>query len=92
LIAKEGFNSYNVADVVVINLFLICSEILWNTTEETVSSFFLGGATVFVHCYAIFLCSAIYDYQDEKPHEEKGPDDIILKDLMTDCSVIFSLL
>ena len=56
---------------------------LWNTTEETVSSFFLGGATVFVHCYAIFLCSAIYDYQDEKPHEEKGPDDIQLKDLMT---------
>ena len=56
---------------------------IWNTTEETVSSFFLGGATAFVHCYAIFLCSAIYDYQDEKPCEEKGPDDIQLKDLMT---------
>ena len=56
---------------------------LWNTTEEAVSSFFLGGATVFVHFYAIFLCSAIYDYQDEKPNEEKGPDDIHLKDLMT---------
>ena len=56
---------------------------IWNTAEETVSSFFLGGATVFVHCYAIFLCSAIYDYQDEKPCEEKGPDDIQLKDLMT---------
>ena len=38
--------------------------------------------TTFVHGYAIFLCFAIHDYQDEKPRDEKCPIDILTKDFM----------
>ena len=37
--------------------------------------------TIFVHGYAIFLCYADYDYQDEKPKDEKSPIDELIKDL-----------
>ena len=47
------------------------NETLWTTPEETVAHFLMGGITIFVYMYAIFLCSAIHDYQDEKPEEEK---------------------
>ena len=35
-----------------------------------------------VSAYAIFLCYAAYDYQNEKPAEEKSPIDLLKKDLM----------
>ena len=53
-----------------------------NSTEEVVGCLFLCGTTVSVCAYAIFLCYAIYDYQDEKPTEEKSPIDLLLKDHM----------
>ena len=45
------------------------NETMWNSTEETLFShqsfvnLLLGGVTLFVHGYAIFISSAIYDYQ-----------------------------
>ena len=54
---------------------------VWNGTEEMVGSFILAAFTLFVHGYAIFLSYAIYDYQDEKPTNEKSPTDILIKDL-----------
>ena len=53
-----------------------------NSTEEVVSRLILGGTTFSVCAYAIFLCNAIYDYQEEKPNEEKSPVDLLVKDLM----------
>ena len=55
---------------------------LWNTTEEASANLVLGIVTIFVHAYAIFLCCAIYDYQNEKPKDEKSPIDVIIKDLI----------
>ena len=54
----------------------------FNSTEEVVGRLFLGGTTLTVCAYAIFLCNAIYDYQDEKPVEEKNLIDFLIKDLM----------
>ena len=54
---------------------------VWNSQEEVVWSFVLAPVTVLIHGYAIYLCYAIYDYQDEKPNEEKSPIDILIKDL-----------
>ena len=56
------------------------NETIWNTTSEVYIHFFLGGITIFVYSYAIFLCYAIYDYQDEKPNDEKCPLDHLIKD------------
>ena len=53
-----------------------------NSTVEVVGHLFLGGTTFFICAYAIFLSYAIYDYQDEKPNEEKSPIDTLVKDLM----------
>ena len=53
-----------------------------NSTEEVLGCLFLCGTIIFVCAYAIFLCYAIYDYQDEKPIEEKSPIDLLVKDLM----------
>ena len=53
-----------------------------NSTEEVVGHIFLAGTIFSVGAYAIFLCFAIYDYQDEKPAEEKSPIDLLKKDLM----------
>ena len=58
------------------------NETFLNSTEEVVGCLFLGGTTFSVCAYAIFLCYAIYDYQDEKPDEEKSPIDVLVKDLM----------
>ena len=52
---------------------------LWMSNSEALGHFFLGGITIFVYTYAIFLCSAIYDYQNEKPNDEKCPLDHQLK-------------
>ena len=53
-----------------------------NSMEEVVGHLFLAGVIFSVCAYAIFLCFAIYDYQDEKPAEEKSPIDLLKKDLM----------
>ena len=47
------------------------NETLWNSPEEAIGSFFLGGITFFIYAYSIFLSYAISDYQDEKPPTEK---------------------
>ena len=54
---------------------------VWNSQEEVVWSFVLAPVTILVFGYAIYLCYAIYDYQDEKPNEEKSPTDVLIKDL-----------
>ena len=58
------------------------NETFLNSTEDVVGYLFLGGTTLSVCSYAIFLCYAIYDYQEEKPNEEKSPIDLLVKDLM----------
>ena len=58
------------------------NETFLNSTEEVVGCLFLCGATISVCAYAMFLCYAIYDYQDEKPTDEKNPVDLLVKDLM----------
>jgi hypothetical protein len=58
------------------------NETLWNSTEEAFGYFLLGALSIFIHAYAMFLCSAISDYQDEKPKHEKSPFDEFIKDLM----------
>ena len=58
-------------------------ETIWNTTSEIYLHFFLGGITILFYTYAIFICFAIYDYQDEKPHDEKWILDHQIKDWMT---------
>ena len=54
----------------------------FNSTEELVGHLCLGGIIVLVCSYSMFLCSALYDYQEEKPNEEKNPIDLLIKDLM----------
>ena len=54
----------------------------FNSTEELVGHLCLGGIIILVCSYSIFLCSALYDYQEEKPNEEKCPLDLLVKDLM----------
>ena len=53
-----------------------------NSTEEVVVRLLLGGTTFSICAYAIFLCYAIYDYQEEKPNAEKSSLDFLVKDLM----------
>ena len=55
---------------------------VWNGTEEIVVNSILGASSFFIHLYALFLTSAIYDFQDEKPEEEKSHFDVLIKDLM----------
>ena len=53
-----------------------------NSTEEVIGRLCLGGTTFSICAYSIFLCYALYDYQEEKPNEEKSPIDHLIKDLM----------
>ena len=53
-----------------------------NSTEELIGYFFLGGISLSLHGYALFLCAAIFDYQDEKPDQDKSSFDLLIKDLM----------
>ena len=55
---------------------------LWNSTEEAFGYFLMGALSILIHAYAMFLSSAISDYQDEKPKHEKSPFDEFIKDLM----------
>ena len=56
---------------------------LWNSTEEASTHFLFGGISIVIHAYALILCSAIFDYQNEKPIEEKSSFDVLIKDLMS---------
>ena len=62
--------------------YLVMNETLWNSTGEACGQFAIAGLAIFLHGYAIFLCFAIYDYQDEKPKKEVSPIDIHLQDFM----------
>ena len=54
----------------------------WNNTEEVVVYTIFGALSFSMHLYGLFLTSAIFDFQDEKPNEEKSPFDVLIKDLM----------
>ena len=54
----------------------------WNNTEEVVVYTIFGVLSFSMHLYGLFLTSAIFDFQDEKPNEEKSPFDVLIKDLM----------
>ena len=56
---------------------------LWNSTEEGSIHFLYGVISIFIHGYALVLCLAIFDYQDEKPKEEKNLFDVLIKDQMS---------
>ena len=58
------------------------NETLWNSTEEAFGYFLMGAVSILIHAYAMFLSSAISDYQDEKPKQEKSPYDEFIKELM----------
>ena len=58
------------------------NETFLNSLEEVVGHLFWGGTTISACAYAMFLCYAIYDYQNEKPPEEKSPIDVLVKDLL----------
>ena len=53
-----------------------------NNTEEVVVYTIFGALSFSMHLYGLFLTSAIFDFQDEKPNEEKSLFDILIKDLM----------
>ena len=54
---------------------------LWNSTEEALGHFALGGLICLTYFYSIYLSYAIHDYQNEKPIDEKTPIDIQFKDV-----------
>ena len=54
----------------------------WNDTEEVVAYIFLGVISFPIHLYVLFLTSAIFDFQDEKPKDQKTPFDVLIKDLI----------
>ena len=55
---------------------------IWNSYEEAVIHLIFGAVSFFIHAYAMFINSAIFDYQNEKPKEEKSAFDVLIKDLM----------
>ena len=55
---------------------------IWDSSEEAVVYSILGAISLLIHLYILFLSSAIYDFQDEKPEEEKSHFDVLIKDLM----------
>ena len=54
---------------------------IWDSSEEAVVYSILGAISLLIHLYILFLSSAIYDFQDEKPEEEKSYFDVLIKDL-----------
>ena len=54
----------------------------WNDTEEVVVHIFLVAISFTIHLYILFLTSAIFDFQDEKPKDQKTPFDVLIKDLI----------
>ena len=57
---------------------------LWNnhSTPEAIVHAMFGLGSMILHFYAIFLCCAIIDYQDEKPQNEKSSFDVLTKDFL----------
>ena len=57
---------------------------IWDAVDEiqVFTYFALGATSLSIHCYLMFLNSAISDYQSEKPVEEKSPLDVLLKKTM----------
>ena len=71
------------------------TTLYWNSTEEVIGYLLLAAISMSLHGYALFLCSAISDYQDEKPFQEKSPFDILIKGSFfskTNSVVIFNIL
>ena len=66
------------------------SEILWNSTEKAFGYFLMGAVSILIHAYAMFLSSAISDYQDEKPKHEKSLFDEFIAELMNLSNGLFS--
>ena len=64
------------------------NETIWITLNKVISvlevigQLSLGGIIILVYAYGMFLCCAVYDYQDEKPEEEKCLVDYQIKDWM----------
>ena len=56
---------------------------LWNSTEEASIHFLFGIVSIIIHAYALIICSAIFDYQNEKHKEEKSSFDVLIKDQMS---------
>ena len=54
---------------------------IWHSSEEAVVYSILGAISFLIHFYILFLSSAIYDFQDEKPEEEKSHFDVLIKDM-----------
>ena len=54
----------------------------WNSYEEAVVNLIFGSISLLIHAYALFIISAIFDYQNEKPKEEKSLFDVLIEDLM----------
>ena len=54
----------------------------WNNTEEVIVNTIFGALSFSIHLYGLYITSAIFDFQDEKPNEEKSPFDVLIKDLM----------
>ena len=54
----------------------------WNDTEDVVVHIFLVAISFPIHLYVLFLTSAIFDFQDEKPKDQKSPFDVLIKDLI----------
>ena len=52
------------------------------STEDFIWSFLVGIIFLILYGYAINLCSAIWDYQNDKPEDEKEEMDVLVKDLM----------
>ena len=56
---------------------------LGNSNAEVVfGHFFLAATSIFIHGYALFLCNAIFDFQNEKPNHDKSPFDNLIQDMM----------
>ena len=54
---------------------------LWNSTEEALGHFAIGGLIVLTYLYSIYLSYAMHDYQTEKPIDEKSTIDSQFKDV-----------
>ena len=56
---------------------------LYDSTEDALGHFFLGGVIFLTYFYAIYLSYAMHDYTDEKPANEISPIDTEFKDMNT---------
>ena len=56
---------------------------LFDSPEEALGHFFLGGLIFLTYFYAIYLSYAMHDYVNEKPIEEIDPIDMEFKDMTT---------